>query len=67
VLTWLSDWFLWIINSVPALWTVEDSPRFFVARGMLIPLAMVLFAIVMWPTIVRRWKGQGKPRPDSTN
>jgi hypothetical protein len=69
MVSWLADWIIAILNSVPGLFLTTDSPRFFVGRAMLglMLIVILLFAIAMWPSrwaISRLWRGRGKPGPD---
>ena len=72
MVSWLADWIIAVVNSFPAIFLVEDSPRFFLGRGMLglLLILVLLFAIAMWPSrwaISRLWKGRGRQGPDPNN
>src|SRR6516164_10040797 len=51
MLDWIGDTFLAIVTSVPALFVDQDSPRFFLIRGMfgLILIVLVAYLIAMRP------------------
>jgi hypothetical protein len=47
MLDWIGDTFLAIVTAVPALFVDQDSPRFFLIRGMLGLILVVLVACLM--------------------
>jgi len=47
MLDWISDTFLAIVTAVPTLFVDQDSPRFFLIRGMLGLILAFLVACLM--------------------